>query len=99
VTKESAAWLAIRVIGLLLLGECVYQMYGAVVHFVTYEKLSAVAGRYENLDMGDQAAHQALRARVDLGIAMIQVAVSAGLAFYLLRRGKAVHSLLMAETK
>ena len=93
-SKEAAAWLAVRIIGLLLLGATLCELFGTLVHVVTAEKLSNITG-----NLAPQAERQALRAWVDTGISLARAAFLGALAFYFLRKGKALHRLLMWETK
>ena len=93
-SKESAAWLVLRVIGLLLLGQTLYLLVAASVHVVTAEKMGSIAG-----DLAAQAERQALRAWVDTGVVLAQATLTGALSFYFLRRGKALHKLLMKEAE
>ena len=92
--KESAAWLVLRVIGLLLLGQTFYLLFEAMVHVVTAEKMSSIAG-----SLAEQAERQAMRAWVDTGVSLAEALVTGALCFYFLRRGKTLHKALMREAE
>jgi hypothetical protein len=93
-TKESAAWLVLRVIGLLLLGQTLYLLFAASVHVMTAEKMGSITGT-----LAEQAERQAVRAWVDTGMAVAQAILSGALSFYFLRKGKVLHKLLMKEAE
>ena len=98
-TKESAAWLAIRLVGLLLLGQSLYFVFSSAVSFLTLDTLKSIA---ESEIIADtvklKADRQLRRAQVDVGIMLVKAFVVGGLAYYFLRGGKAVHAMLVRET-
>jgi hypothetical protein len=93
-SKESAGWLALRVIGLLLLGVTLCLLFQTAVNCVVAAKLGGIGG-----DMASRAEPLALRGWIDTGISLVKTAIASGLCFYFLRRGKTLHKLLMWESK
>ena len=93
-SKEAAAWLALRIMGLLLLGGALCQLLEAVAHVVTAERLSSITG-----NLASQAERLASRTWIDASILFVRAALLGVLAFYFLRKGRAVHRMLMWETK
>ncbi len=92
--KDSAAWLALRIIGLLALGRAFLSMLSGAVETFNLWKLYGVT--FEA--MASQTQRLLLQAWVGIGIALIQCIFFAVVAFYFLRRGRAVHKLLMHES-
>jgi hypothetical protein len=91
--KDSAAWLAVRIIGLIALGRALLSMFSAVVGIVNVWKLYGVA--FEA--MASQTDRLILQTWVGTGMALSQSAFFALVAFYFLRRGRSIHKLLMHE--
>ena len=92
-TKESAAWLAIRIIGLVSLGETLLLLVNVATELVALQKFYG---------MVDPAAanieRYIIQSWVMAGLYFAEAAFFAGLSVYFLRKGQAVHRLLMRET-
>jgi len=91
--KDSAAWLVLRTLGLLALGRSCLSLLSMVVDAANLAKLydashEPLAARTEQL---------LLQTWIGLGVALAQAAFFALVAFYFLRKGRAVHTLLMHE--
>ncbi|GAB3361721.1 hypothetical protein [Lysobacter tyrosinilyticus] len=91
-TKESACWLTIRLIGLLLLGYCLLLLLDVFSQSIALVKLHSI----RDLDPA-RVDKLTVRTWVDTGIAFSQAIATAALCFYFLRHGKAAHRLLMRE--
>ena len=92
--KDSAGWLALRIIGLLALGRAFLSMLSVAVDILNLRKLYGV-----NIEaMASQAQRLILQTWIGAGITFMQCIFFALVAFYFLRRGKAVHKLLMHES-
>jgi hypothetical protein len=92
--KDSAGWLALRIIGLLALGRAFLSMLSAAVEIFNLWKLYGVASEA----LASQTERLIFQAWVGIGIALIQSIFFALVAFYFLRRGRAIHKLLMHES-
>jgi len=92
-TKESAGWLAIRLIGLAALGYCMMFLLDIASQLLVLQKLYSIGG-----PSAEKAEHNIVSAWVQTGISSAQMLVAALLSFYLLRRGRTVHRWLMRET-
>jgi hypothetical protein len=92
VSKESAAWLVVRTIGLVLVGEACFLLYGVGAQAFALIKLEQIDGA-----LTSAADREALRVWVDVAITTAQVLIIGLVAFYFLRKGKAVHRMLMRE--
>jgi hypothetical protein len=91
--KVSAAWLALRIIGLLALGRACLSLLSMAVDIVNLAKLYGVT--YEHL--AARTEQLILQTWVGLGVALAQATFFALVAFYFLRKGRAIHTLLMHE--
>jgi predicted membrane protein len=91
--KDSAAWLALRIIGLLALGRAFLSMLSALVDALNLWKLYGVT--FEAL--ASQTERLILQTWIGVGFALTQSIFFALVAFYFLRRGRAIHKLLMHE--
>jgi len=97
-TKEAAAWLTLRALGLLLLSLSLNPLFGAAGHLMTLDTLEHLADHQSFPESStSEAERQTLRVKVEVGIAVSEGLVVGAFAFYLLRRGKAVHAMLMRE--
>jgi hypothetical protein len=93
-SKDSAAWLALRIIGLLALGRAFLCMLSVAVDVLNLWKLYGV-----NLDaIASQTQRLILQTWVGVGIAFVQSIFFGLVAFYFLRKGRAIHKLLMHES-
>ncbi|OOG52155.1 hypothetical protein B0E48_16730 [Rhodanobacter sp. C03] len=92
--KDSAAWLALRIIGLLALGRAFLSLLSGVVETFNVWKLYGATVEA----MASLTQRLILQAWVGIGIALMQCIFFAVVAFYFLRRGRAVHKLLMHES-
>jgi hypothetical protein len=91
--KDSAGWLALRIIGLLALGRAFLSLLSVAVDVFNLWKLYGVT--FESLS--SQTQRLILQTWVGIGIALVQSVFFALVAFYFLRRGRAIHKLLMHE--
>lgn len=91
--KESAGWLTLRIIGLLALGRAFLSLLSVAVDAFNLSKLYTV--NYESL--AARTEQPILSTWVGLGLGVAQIIFFALFAFYFLRKGRAVHSLLMHE--
>ena len=91
--KDSAGWLALRIIGLLALGRACLSLFSVTVDAFNLSKLYGV--HFESL--AARAGQLILRTWVGLGLGAAQVVFFALVAFYFLRKGRAIHRLLMHE--
>ena len=92
--KDSAGWLAIRILGLLALGRVFLSMLSAIVDMANLLKLYGVTSE----SLAAQMERLILQTWVGIGIAFMQCIFFAVVAFYFLRRGRAIHKLLMHES-
>jgi hypothetical protein len=93
-TKDSAGWLALRILGLLALGRAFLSILSVLVDIANLLKLYAVASD----SLAARTAALILQTQVAAGVAFVQVVFFALVAFYFLRRGRLVHKLLMHES-
>ena len=91
-SKDSAAWLAIRIIGLLLAGQTLLFLCDLSAQFIDLAKLYSIGG-----SLASEAQKQIIRTWIDAGIAFVEMVVFGALSCYFLRRGKTIHRLLMRE--
>jgi hypothetical protein len=91
-TKESASWLVIRVIGLAMLGYCVMLLVDIASQLLVLQKLYTIEG-----SLAAKAEQNIVSAWVRTGFTSVQLMVAALLSFYFLRRGRTVHRWLMRE--
>jgi hypothetical protein len=94
-SKDSAAWLAIRIMGLLLLGEALLFLFSAISQVLVALKAASITSE----SLASQATRVAIHAWVDAGIASAETITIGLLAVYFLRGGKAIHKLLMRESR
>ena len=92
--KDSAAWLALRIIGLLALGRAFLCLFSAAVDIFNLWKLygvtlEALASKTEQI---------ILQTWVGTGLSLAESIFFALIAFYFLRKGRAIHKLLMHES-
>jgi hypothetical protein len=92
--KDSAGWLALRILGLLALGRVFLSMLSAIVDMANLWKLYGVT----SASLAAQMERLILQTWVGIGIALVQCIFFAVVAFYFLRRGRAIHKLLMHES-
>jgi hypothetical protein len=92
--KDSAAWLALRIIGLLALGRAFLSMLSALVDALNLWKLYGVTLEA----LASQTERLILQTWIGVGLALTQSIFFALVAFYFLRRGRAIHKLLMHES-
>jgi hypothetical protein len=93
-TKDSAGWLALRILGLLALGRAFLSMLSVLVNIANLLKLYGVTSE----TLATRTAVLILEAQVSAGVAFVQVIFFVLVAFYFLRRGRLVHKLLMHES-
>jgi hypothetical protein len=92
--KDSAGWLALRIIGLLALGRAFLSMLSMAVDILNLWKLYGVA--FEAFT--SQTQRLILQTWIGIGVALVQSIFFALVAFYFLRRGRVIHKLLMHES-
>ncbi|WP_158755813.1 hypothetical protein [Dyella sp. S184] len=92
--KESAAWLALRIIGLLALGRAFLSVFGAAVEIFNLWKLYGVTLEA----LASQTERLILQTWVGIGLSLTESIFFALVAFYFLRKGRAIHKLLMHES-
>ena len=92
--KDSAGWLALRIIGLLALGRTFLSLLSMAVDAFNLWKLFGVNSE----TLASQTQRLILQTWVGIGIALVQSFFFALVAFYFLRRGRAIHKLLMHES-
>ena len=92
--KDAAAWLALRIIGLLALGRALLSLFSTPAEIFYLSKLygAAFAG------LASQTHQMLIQMWVGIGMAFVQSIFFALVAFYFLRRGRAIHKLLMHES-
>ena len=92
--KDAAAWLALRIIGLLALGRALLSLFSTPAEIFYLSKLygTAFAG------LASQTHQMLIQMWVGIGVAFVQSIFFALVAFYFLRRGRAIHKLLMHES-
>jgi hypothetical protein len=91
--KESAAWLALRIIGLLALGRTFLSLLSGLVEiFNVWRLYGSFSGAMASLTQ-----RLILQTWVGIGFSLMQAIFFAVVAFYFLRRGRAIHKLLMHE--
>jgi hypothetical protein len=90
--KDSAAWLALRIIGVLVLGRTFLSMLSLAVDIVNLWGLR----RATFAAFAPQTAHLFLLPAAAL--ALVETIFFAAVAYYFLRKGRAVHKLLMHES-
>jgi len=91
-TKESAAWLSIRLLGLLLFGYTLLLLVEVVGEAFVLAKLYAIEG-----SLAAQAERNIVSAWVTEVLLLAQAIASSVFSFYFLTRGSAVHRWLMRE--
>ena len=91
-TKESAAWLAVRIIGLLLLGEALLLLVNVATELLALQKFYAMEA-----SAAANAERYTIQSWVAAGLYFAEVAFFSLLSVYFLRSGHAVHRLLMRE--
>ena len=92
--KDSAGWLALRIIGLLALGRAFLSLLSMAVDVFNLWKLYGVTSE----TLTSQAQRLILQTWFGIGIALVQSTFFALVAYYFLRRGRAIHKLLMHES-
>ena len=92
--KDSAGWLALRIIGLLAIGRAFLSLLSMAVDVFGLWKLYGVTSE----TLAPQTQRLILQTWVGIGIALVQSIFFALVAFYFLRRGRAIHKLLMYES-
>lgn len=92
--KNSAAWLALRIIGLLALGRAFLSLLSGVAETFNVWRLHGTISEA----MASLTQRLILQTWVGIGIALMQCIFFAVVAFYFLRRGRAIHKLLMHES-
>ena len=92
--KDSAAWLALRIIGLLALGRAFLSMLSGVAETLNVWRLYGVTSEA----LASVTQRIILQTWVGIGIALMQSIFFAVVAFYFLRRGRVIHKLLMHES-
>jgi hypothetical protein len=90
--KDSAAWLALRIIGLLALGRAFLSMLSLAAACLNLLGLRGVTSNA----FAPQTAHLILLPAAALALA--QTIFFALVAYYFLRKGRAIHKLLMHES-
>jgi len=94
-TKDSLAWLAIRIFGLFLLWRTAYGAFSVFGHAAGLNKLYEIAN--SQFSAAYEAEQQLVSAWVELiGTSVWTVLIGIG-AIYFLLKGKKVHTLLMRE--
>ena len=91
-TKESAAWLAVRIIGLVALGEALLLLVNVATQMFALQKLYSMEG--------PAAANQEryiIQSWVAAGLYFAEALFCGAISVYLLRNGRVVHRLLMRE--
>lgn len=91
--KDSAAWLAVRIIGLLALGRSFLSMLSGAVDIINSWKLYGVTSEA----LASQTERLILQTWLGAGGALTQFIFFALVAFFFLRRGRIIHKLLMHE--
>jgi len=92
--KDSAGWLALRIIGLLAIGRAFLSLLSIAVDAFSLWKLYGVTSE----SLASQTQRLILQTWVGIEIALVQSIFFALVAFYFLRRGHAIHKLLMHES-
>jgi len=92
--KDSAGWLALRIIGLLSLGRAFLSLLSMAVDVFNLWKLYGVTSE----TLASQTQRLIFQTWVGIGIALVQAIFFALVAFYFLCRGRAIHKLLMHES-
>jgi len=91
-TKESAAWLTIRIFGLLALGEALLMLVNVAAELLVLQKFYSIQGT-----VAANIERQIFQSWVTLSTYFAQAVFFAALSVYFLRKGQAVHRLLMRE--
>ena len=92
--KDSAAWLALRIIGLLALGRAFLSLFSGIVETLNVWRLYGTISEA----MASLTQRLILQTWLGIGLALMQCIFFAVVAFYFLRRGRAIHKLLMHES-
>jgi hypothetical protein len=92
-TKESAAWLVIRTLGLLALGEALLKLVNVAAELLVVQEFYGIQGA-----VAASVERQIFQSWVSVGMYFAQAVFFSALSMYFLRKGEAVHRLLMRET-
>ena len=92
--KDSAGWLALRIIGLLAIGRAFLSLLSIAVEVFSLWKLYGVSSG----SLASQTQRLILQTWVGIGMALVESIFFALVAFYFIRRGRAIHKLLMHES-
>jgi hypothetical protein len=92
--KSGHAWIWVRLIGVAFLFKVFESVYQLALQIATISNLMTVASV-----VGAEPNQQAYRLWIGVVLLAAQIAVFALLTFYFLRKGKAVHKLLMFERR
>jgi len=91
-SKSGLAWIAVRVIGLLLLSKACVTAYELILQLGVISNIFTAASV-----LGAQPGEQAYRLWIGVVLMVVQIVVIGFLSYYFLRKGKGVHKLLMFE--
>jgi hypothetical protein len=89
-TKAGVAWVLIRIIGLTFFAQACITAYQLVIQLGMLFNIFTMASA-----LGAEPNGQTMRLWISFFLGAAQFALFALLAYYLLRKGKAVHRLLM----
>ena len=91
-SKESAAWLAVRIIGLVSLGEALLLLVSVATQLFALQKFYSFEG-----PSAANMERYIIQSWVAAALYFAEAAFFGGMSAYLLRNGRAVHRLLVRE--